>query len=59
MARHMGKDMSNIITDDIDYGEKGELDDDTLTSSGDDEEFLTFVDETFPEDDFENYEDFY
>ena len=51
--------MSNIITDDIDYGEKGELDDDTLTSSGDDEEFLTFVDETFPEDDFENYEDFY
>ena len=53
------EDMSNIITDDIDYGEKGELDDDTLTSSGDDEEFLTFVDETFPEDDFENYEDFY
>ena len=50
------------VTEDLDYGEEFPVEDDSLPTSatasanGDEEEFVTFVDETFPADNFENYE---
>ena len=52
----------DVVTEDLDYGDELPVEDAqpptsaTASANGDNEEFVTFVDETFPADNFENYE---
>ena len=47
----------DVVTEDLNFGEDDSVPTSVAASAnGDDEEFVTFVDETFPADNFENYE---